>query len=189
MVILRQDDLRRWFERFRGRVTAAGEIKPEAISETIAEAEGLVVALTNLSRRMDVNDPQIEPKRLTYEQMPGFYFFCNDERAIIVSPMFLPLPEGTEKATQLGVLQSVQVVGIETTDPHVVDWIKRLHQVYRDKVASACTETFTGQGDIGQMAHVLADLNKKAKQFINNGMQTNHVQKVGVRLQVFSLDS
>jgi hypothetical protein len=188
MVILRENDLKRWFERFQDRVTAAGEIKGDTISEKVAEAEALVQMLKNLSKRTDVKDPKIEPKRLTYEQMPGFYFFCNDRRAIIVSPVFLPLPEGTAKTTQVRALRSVQVVGIDTTDPHVVDWIKDLHQVYRDKVASACAETFVGQGDIGEMAHVLSELNKQARQFINNGMQTNHVQKVGVRLQIFSLE-
>jgi len=186
VVTLECSDLERWFTRFSGRSTVGGKINADRIRLAVEQAEKAIASL-DLHARQEGND-RLLPVRLRYEQMPGFYFFSNDQRAIIVSPMFLPLPEGTSRDTQVEKLQSVQVVGLETTDPHVVLWVNRLHEIYRNDVPQSKGRVCVGKTAASELVVSLDAAKTEVVAYATRELATIGKSEVGFRVHVFPWD-
>jgi len=71
-------------------------------------------------------------KRLPHDFMPGYYFFYNSQRAIVVAPLNLPSPKGSpptklQEGGSSG--PTVHMIGFETNDRGI---IRQLAEVYKD---------------------------------------------------------
>jgi len=181
VVTLDAPDLVQWYHLFVGRRTVVGEITGKKAQSSITNAEAVLEDLRREARER--GDQKIRPARLRMDQMPGFYFFSNRERAIVVSPVFLPLPAGTSEKTQIQKLESVQMVGVESIDLDVISWINKLHEVYRDDVSVAEDIIVRGEAEAQRLPDGLKALisgKEGSEAFLRDEV------KVGYRVHVYS---
>lgn len=180
VVTLDRDDLKTWFGAFVGRRTKRGIITPEVSAATAGKAEEFLQRLVSQA----AVDARLTPTRLRLDQMPGFYVFCSAVRAIVVAPFFLPLPLGVPRETQANELESVQMIGIETSSPGVVAWVNSLHDLYKDHVEVQAREGVE-RGEVpaseveAELASAAARLSVKARELAADG------KRVGFRLHVY----
>ncbi len=134
MICLNDKEHTVWLTQFNGRRTDLGLVDTAEIETARKKCKGVLETLRAQS------DPSIAgnvdpPVQLSHDKMPGYYFFVTSERAIVVAPIFLPLLQGgTAEAGKD--LPSVQMLGFETTDRQIVDWLQKEHQRYRDMAAA-----------------------------------------------------
>ncbi|MCY2986801.1 MAG: hypothetical protein NTY19_02920, partial [Planctomycetota bacterium] len=98
---------------------------------------------------------KLVPVRLKFERLLGFYFFCSNRKAIVVAPLFLPLPPGTPMEVQTSRLFPVQMLGVETSDRLIVDSLGHLHELYRSLGDTAEEVSQTVQGSRGSISEKL----------------------------------
>lgn len=118
MIVLGQEQLSIWHNEFKGRTTRIGKID----DARIAEAEGASTRIRTFLRENDMTNVYGEVDR---DAMPGYYCFFSNRRAVIVTPMFLPIRGQLDGDRQN--LPSPSMVGFETSDRTTID---HLHQQF-----------------------------------------------------------
>lgn len=140
MICLRKPDLNEWHELFIGRKTGRGEgkVSPELAEKATEKAEITVghLLLENSFSGTDSEKKETRSpvKRLPFDFMPGYYFFYNGQRAIIVAPLNLPFPKGAPNLNQIGQRPSgptVHMIGFETSDQGIIHDLSELYDSYR----------------------------------------------------------
>jgi len=143
MIILDKDDLSRWLWSFENKARRGRKqrVIGDDIEQAVREAEELVRLFDNPAvekrsnfvfpdgDRSDTNNRK--PLRLVWEQFPGYYIVANERRAVVVCPLFFPLPAGSENG---GEGQHVDMVGFETSDPKSVETLHKLFDLLRAAV-------------------------------------------------------
>jgi hypothetical protein len=130
IVCLREGDLDVWHKLFVGRKTLAGKVDLDLATKATAAATHF---LAKLSKDGDGNPitEAVRVHRLPWRFMPGFYVFITRQRAIIVTPLFLPFPKGAPKDDQEK-LPPVQMIGLETQDRAIIQDAQNIFAYYRD---------------------------------------------------------
>jgi hypothetical protein len=129
IVCLRSEDLHVWHSLFVDRQTLQGKIKKTTTDEATTAAETFLQTISK-----DDTGKAVDPCpvwRLPWRFMPGFYLFFTRERAIIVTPLFLPFPKGAPKQQQED-LPSVQMIGLDTQDRAIIRDIEEVFFYYKN---------------------------------------------------------
>jgi len=105
--------LRHWSSLFVGRQTTSGHlITKQKAEKAIAVAEELLLLVP---RRI----------RLPWSEMPDYYTAASSDKAIAVTPFYLPRPEAKQKSSnERAWLPSVEMFGCTTKDPATVRRIR-----------------------------------------------------------------
>jgi hypothetical protein len=126
IICLREGDLEVWHKLFVGRRTLRGQVTLNQANEATRAANNL---LGDLGEDSIGNPVSGTVCRLPWRYMPGFYTFLTRERAIIVTPLFLPFPKGAPREQQEG-LPTVQMIGLETSDRAIIRDIEQMYDYY-----------------------------------------------------------
>jgi hypothetical protein len=111
MIVLNETELKQWHGQFEGRRTWQGLIGSNHIKQAHEESMEIKRKLSSA----DINS-YVET---TYRDLPGFYCFFTSERAIISTPLFLPI-FNTDVAIR-GSIPSPHMIGYQTTDRATID--------------------------------------------------------------------
>jgi hypothetical protein len=136
IICLRGSHLKVWHELFVERTTSRGKINLAMSRQATASAEGLLEIL----KKDDDNNACDTVHRLPTDFMPGYYFFFTKDRAIIVVPLFLPLPSSAPKVEQKK-LPTVQMIGFETADRALVQDVEQMYDYYKELSKSHLPQT------------------------------------------------
>jgi len=114
-----QPDLEDWHSRFINRHTERGRVTPD-LTEAASEWS------ENLLRDIPIKT------RLRWSQLPDYYAFKTDKRAILVTPFHLPRrDEPVQPGGEAGAnLPNVQMYGSVTNHPQIVTKIESLQDYY-----------------------------------------------------------
>jgi hypothetical protein len=126
IICLEEPALQTWHNLFAGRETSRGTLDSEMTKEASRLAEGLLQQLQS-GRRYK---PCETVHRLPLDFMPGYYFFFTKDRAIIVVPLFLPLPNSAPQLKQER-LPTVQMIGFETSERALVQDVEGMYDYYK----------------------------------------------------------
>lgn len=137
IICLREQDLDIWHKLFEGRITLRGKVDRAMTEEATSAANILLEHLCESSVSKIKGTGNVH--RLPWRYMPGFYLFMVRERAIIVTPLFLPFPKGAPKDRQT-ILPSVQMIGVETQDRAIIRDIENIFQYYKNIPPSPLAE-------------------------------------------------
>lgn len=113
-----------------------GKVTDDEICEFQKESESIlkVVGGTEEYPASLVNPPKKEeqfraaPVRKAYKDMPSYYFFVSEHRAIVVIPVGLPPIDGAGSSTRTRF--NVETLGFETTDRHIIQLLQRRFEDY-----------------------------------------------------------
>lgn len=155
IVCLDQDELADWHRFFVGRRTLRDPIASnQGKSNEYLSAEDTKLA-THESESL-MNDLAVKRKsvRKKLEMMPGFYLIFNDQKAIIVTPFFIPFPPGTPPDVQKR-YSKVQMFGVETGDRRIIEDVQELFRSYKDDVPVSPPLFASNSGDISEIADQL----------------------------------
>ncbi len=136
-----------WLSKFINIQTMThGTIKTERKDLFIKECEDILNCLAGRKSNCIPKDEgyRVEPVRLPYKAMPGFYFFVSAERAILAAPIGIPRI-GNPPPGQQGAIE-VEALGFETTDRRIVQMLRREFARYAEPMA-APSETQGIQGE------------------------------------------
>lgn len=122
---LRESDLKTWHRQFVGRRTLKGEIDQKLANQSTSAGEGLLNDFMCDSAGNKISDTV---NRIPFSFMPGYYLFFTRERAIIVTPLFLPFPKGVPSMPEK--LPTVQMIGLETQDRAIIRDIELMYEYY-----------------------------------------------------------
>lgn len=132
IVCLKQQDLATWHNRFVGRVTLRGKLTSTDCTSATTAAEGLATALQQNAQYGAAAATNV--CRLPSDFLPGYYLFFTKRRALIVVPLFFPLPIPNPPPTGLADfnerLPTVQMIGFETTDRAYIKDFELMFQRY-----------------------------------------------------------
>ena len=112
------NDLKKWHAAFEGRYTERQRISKDLVDGANKASEALMMQVRRYNR-------------LPWKDLPDFYLFSNDERAIIVTPFYLPrldIPDLTDQERRA--LPNVEMFGSESTDRKIIGMVKDLHNFY-----------------------------------------------------------
>lgn len=134
VICLDESALSEWMKSFEGKALAFGELTIAQIKKANCDVTNFINILENPDSHYIGNPPRIEfarnhrPLRGTVEELPHFFAYFTRERAIVINPLFNPLPN-LPAQQQPGDLRKrvVEFVGFETTDTHT---IKNLETTY-----------------------------------------------------------
>lgn len=129
IICLREQDLDIWHKLFEERTTLRGKVNRAMTDEATSAANLLLEHLSETSVAHVKEEGIVH--RLPWRYMPGFYLFFIRERAIIVTPLFLPFPKGAPKDQQT-ILPSVQMIGVETQDRAIIRDVENIFQYYKN---------------------------------------------------------
>jgi hypothetical protein len=127
VVCLRERDLSIWHKLFIGRTTLRGVVTSNMTDDATIAANTL---LSHISQDGVGKPIQGTVHRLPWRFMPGFYLFIIRERAIIVTPLFMPFPKGAPKQKQES-LPTVQMIGVETQDRAIIRDVESIFNYYK----------------------------------------------------------
>jgi hypothetical protein len=133
-VVLQQDDLSKWLGKFVGKKRPGGEVSRMDVDTAMEDISSFFLARQRRQNPQDGagGDPlKVDNRRKSIVQLPGFYIFLNNSKAIVVTPLFIPLP-GAPWDHDNAEHQSVQLVGFVTTDPMMREQIQEVYERYRD---------------------------------------------------------
>lgn len=140
IVCLNEDALSEWFKLFINKRYRSGKVTQEKI-------DGAKEDINRLIERIDDPDPKNkqqfaknhQTKRLRANQLPGYYFFFSNTRAIVTTPFFFPEdPDNVARGNDVNIKfenEPVEMIGFETTDSNIIEKIKSFYIVFR-KTAS-----------------------------------------------------
>jgi hypothetical protein len=125
---LKEDELRAWHLRFEDKRTLRQDGKNGRVTKKLIEGASRVSErILSRYKRCSILDGEIEPIRGAKDQLPGYYLFANESRAIVVAPLLLP-----EDSKHDGIESyPVQLVGIETADRWTVRMVHQVCEMYR----------------------------------------------------------
>lgn len=136
LITLTAEDLSMWLARFEGRRKRGGNtVTTEDVTKAVASNEHFLAG-SEMSDGASI-------RRLSTEQIPGSYYVCSSQRAVICVPLFIPLAAGAEAAERS--LENMQMVGFETTDHIIIDFLRAFHAVYAVKVLEIKEIISTGE--------------------------------------------
>lgn len=116
-VCLNRCDLKEWHDGFIGRTSPRCNGQ-KICSALVNKATDLAEAI--LDDRTLYNDPSLRPIRKSIKDLPSYHLFFNEQRAIIVTPLFVRHVSGHDHIDM-----PIQMFGFETTDPWTVHMIKK----------------------------------------------------------------
>ena len=107
VVVLNETLLKQWHDKFIGRRTLAGTV-------SVADADGSQIEAMKIKSALGCDYIELD-----YESLPGYYCFFTSSRAIIATPMFLPIyGQNADERTKL---PSTHMLGYETSDRATID--------------------------------------------------------------------
>lgn len=125
IICLQETDLASWHDLFVGRQTSR-DIDLEMTREASTLAEGLLRDLQQDTHYKACKSVH----RLPFDFMPGYYFFFTKDRALIVVPLFLPLPGSAPEPRQQQ-LPTVQMIGFETAERALIQDVEQMYDYYK----------------------------------------------------------
>nr|VFJ96856.1 MAG: hypothetical protein BECKH772A_GA0070896_1011114 [Candidatus Kentron sp. H]VFJ97425.1 MAG: hypothetical protein BECKH772B_GA0070898_101121 [Candidatus Kentron sp. H]VFK05582.1 MAG: hypothetical protein BECKH772C_GA0070978_102841 [Candidatus Kentron sp. H] len=144
---LNQEDTSSWFNKFYGKKYQSGYIEQKKIEKEVERTEILIESIKRGGGRRKGSFSEKHPLlRLKATELPDFYLFFNNSRAIIVMPFFIPsvgkpsdatFPENTQKFTA----EPVEIIGFETTDQKVVSSVEKYYESFREKYSDQLRQT------------------------------------------------
>ncbi|MDR1005320.1 MAG: hypothetical protein LBL74_00450 [Bacteroidales bacterium] len=140
---------------------------------------------------------------LCWNQLPGYFFIITDQKAIIVTPVGLPeiKPEIVDKISdtmniQTTVIQTldtvdmrgnrntgkrtVETLGFETSDPHVIDELNEIFDKLYDPTQNLQTETSMNTPNNSNTEDIMLKIFTQINTFMNNG------SKIDVEVEIFN---
>ena len=118
---LNKDQLEKWHDLFVGRNTRRGEINSNMTQSASTCSEQILAEMVS----------RCPPKRKRWESLPGYYLFSNEDRAIVVAPLFLP--SIVRPLKRFGsTVNSVEMLGFETADRRVNEMVNIVYDAYYD---------------------------------------------------------
>lgn len=132
IVCLNKDDLSKWFDKFTGKRFGSGIIEAKDIETAKKDIEQLITQVD----APDTYDKSAfasrhKSKRLNTDQLPDFYFFFSDTRAIVTTPFFFPeTPDNASRDSSIATLfteEPVEMIGFETTDAKIISNINKFY--------------------------------------------------------------
>ena len=140
IMCLNEDELSKWFNTFEKKRYQNGEITKEKIDSAQKDINELI---ENLDNPHPEDKKQFalkhQSKRLKANQLPGYYLFFSDNRAIVTTPLFLPEnPDNVARNSDINIKfenKSVEMIGFETTDSNIIEQIKSFYIVLRNSAS------------------------------------------------------
>jgi hypothetical protein len=128
--------IKRWMEGFEGKKLRGGgpfgerKLSGKDIKTALADVEKLLVNLRNPDFKGPfAEDEEHREARCPMADMPRFYAYFTNSRAIVINPLYFPfdtLPAQQQPAELRD--RCVELIGFETTDSHTLE---NLHTTYR----------------------------------------------------------
>jgi hypothetical protein len=117
LICLNEPTLKKWHSLFIGKPTNRDPdiIDADLVARADEASEQLVRTIQKARR---------DPRRKSFDQMPGFYCFKNRQRAIVVAPLGVPLLDKNNEALpgwSTLVDRDVQMVGLDTKAANILD--------------------------------------------------------------------
>lgn len=155
IVCLDQDELSDWHKLFIGRRTLREPVATNqgGAKEFLSTKD---IELASRESELIMNDDEVKNKsrRKKLEMMPGFYLMFNEQKAIIVTPFFIPFPPGTPNEVQKR-YSKVQMFGVETGDRRIIEDVQELFRSYKEDVPLSPPLFSSNTGDISEIADQL----------------------------------
>ena len=132
IVCLNQEALASWFDKFKDKHDRNKKVTQDKINQAKCDIERLLQRVDD----PDTNDKRNfaekhKSKRLRADQLPDYYFFFNDTRAIVTTPFFFPeMPDNivTDNNTFIAFEnEPVEMIGFETTDMKIIENVKKYY--------------------------------------------------------------
>ena len=126
MICMNENDLKKFHDSFLGRQTNRGKVDSALINEINSFSLNLIK-----NHFGDVGESIHEITNLPSSKLPGYYLFANKNKAIIASPLFLPMPHNELPKEIIINLPNVTMFGIETKDPAIISSAIRMFEIYK----------------------------------------------------------
>nr|VFK44624.1 MAG: hypothetical protein BECKSD772F_GA0070984_11903 [Candidatus Kentron sp. SD]VFK49613.1 MAG: hypothetical protein BECKSD772E_GA0070983_12022 [Candidatus Kentron sp. SD]VFK78679.1 MAG: hypothetical protein BECKSD772D_GA0070982_102133 [Candidatus Kentron sp. SD] len=147
VICLTQENLSSWFYKFSGRRYQYGKLEEEKIRKSISDVEDLIKNIDEpFSGEKESFAAAHKVLRLRAEELPDFYLFFNDSRAIIAAPFFIPgVGKGSDivssEETPKFSAEPIEIIGFETTDRKVISSVRKYYESVREKYSGQLRET------------------------------------------------
>jgi hypothetical protein len=122
MVCLSMEDIKIWYQNYLSEINNQSKI-----DQMLQETDVIFKSFENL-KSVDLKKLRTLKTR-KWEQLPGFYIFCNRKKAIITTPFFMPNIKNGNILHKSGIGKP-QMLGFETTQHHLVDAAERMFEYY-----------------------------------------------------------
>lgn len=137
IVCLNEEDLSQWFNKFEKKRYRNGEITKGKIDRAKKDINHLIERVDNPdSPAKKMFAKKHKSKRLKANQLPDFYFFFNNIRALVTTPFFFPMvPDIVACQNKVNIEfenEPVEMIGFETTDAKIIENIKKFYMHFHD---------------------------------------------------------
>jgi len=137
IICLDENELSNWFDGFVGkRIREGRRVDQETVNRAKAEVEELIYHINNPALRSKRAFATLHPVlRGSINELPKFYAYFTNDRAIIVNPLFNPIEglSGNEQPEELR-NQVVELIGFETTDTYTIRNLLNIYDITSAKI-------------------------------------------------------
>jgi hypothetical protein len=124
IVCLKETELKKWHRKFINRKTYKGKLEEKDAESADTEAKGILDDIR-------IADPlKTNVHEVSFDRIPGFYLFFTKTSAIIVTPLFLPIPGDGINSRLQEELPPVQMMGLETQDRLIINQVTQFYKLY-----------------------------------------------------------
>lgn len=134
---LEENEFENWFAGFEGKKARDGRVTKEQILNASEDIKTLVKGIKSPLRSEDKSfADQHPPKGFKKHELPSFYLFFTDKRALVTIPLFFPIETDSEGLKGRFSDRSVEMIGFETTDQGVISMLREYYEVYRQRASA-----------------------------------------------------
>lgn len=129
---LNDSEILDWFKMFEGKRYRDGNINMEKINHAANDVKKLINYIEEPAKSADREwANRFPPIRLKKDELPNFYLFFTDNRAIVTIPLFFPIDTDDDELKSRVSSRSVEMIGFETTDQGVIAMLRTYFENYR----------------------------------------------------------